>query len=70
MSSHRDAFATRADLNLVGQSPAFEQCRRLLARMAACDATVLILGETGTGKELAARSIHYLGRRATVKNPR
>jgi len=44
---------------LVGQSPAFRETARLVARMAACDAPVLIEGETGTGKELAARAIHY-----------
>jgi len=50
-------------LNLVGQSPAFVRCVDLIRRYAACDATVLIHGETGTGKELAARGIHYLGPR-------
>ncbi|MBI1751278.1 MAG: sigma-54-dependent Fis family transcriptional regulator [Acidobacteria bacterium] len=44
---------------MIGQSPAFQATVRLLARMAACDAPVLIEGETGTGKELAARAIHY-----------
>ena len=44
---------------MVGQSFAFRDMLRLIARMAACDASVLIEGETGTGKELAARAIHY-----------
>ena len=66
MSAYPEASSTRADLNLVGDSPVFERCRRLITRMAACDATVLIQGETGTGKELAARGIHYLGRRANA----
>ena len=46
-------------LSLVGHSPIFREIRRLIARMAACDAPVLLEGETGTGKELAARAIHY-----------
>ena len=50
-------------LNLVGRSPAFLEVLRLIRRMADCDAIVLIEGETGTGKELAARAIHYLGAR-------
>jgi DNA-binding NtrC family response regulator len=50
-------------LNLVGESSAFLRCVELIRRYAACDATVLIHGETGTGKELAARGIHYLGAR-------
>ncbi len=49
--------------NLVGCSPAFLATVELIRRVAACDATVLIQGETGTGKELAARAIHYLGSR-------
>jgi len=44
---------------LVGQSPAYHELVRLIGRLASCDAPVLIEGETGTGKELAARSIHY-----------
>ena len=48
---------------LVGASPAFHDMMRRIEKLAACDATVLIEGETGTGKELAARAIHYLGPR-------
>ena len=43
---------------LVGGSAGLEQVRRLVARVAASDAAVLIRGETGTGKELVARAIH------------
>jgi len=44
---------------LVGRSPAMRDVYRLLEKAAAVDATVLLAGETGTGKELAARAIHY-----------
>jgi DNA-binding NtrC family response regulator len=53
-----------AQLNLVGESPAFRDVVRAARRMAACGATVLIQGETGTGKELFARALHYLSPRA------
>ena len=43
---------------LVGVSLGLEQVRRLVARVAASEAAVLIRGETGTGKELVARAIH------------
>ena len=49
--------------NLVGQSPAFLETLRLIQRIADTDAPVLIEGETGTGKEVAARAIHYGGAR-------
>lgn len=49
--------------NLVGSAPSFLKALGLVRRFADCDATVLIQGETGTGKELAARAIHYLGAR-------
>lgn len=43
---------------LVGASPSLDLVRRLIARVAASEATVLVRGETGTGKELVARAIH------------
>jgi len=43
---------------VMGGSPAFQEVMRLLELVAPTDATVLLLGETGTGKELAARAIH------------
>ena len=48
---------------MVGQSAAFLKMTALMTRIAACDAPVLLEGETGTGKELVARAIHYQGHR-------
>jgi DNA-binding NtrC family response regulator len=45
--------------NLVGKSATMREVYALLERAASLDITVLLLGETGTGKELAARAIHY-----------
>ena len=44
---------------LVGVSPAIQSVRSFVDRVARTDATVLVLGETGTGKEVVARNIHY-----------
>jgi len=49
---------------LLGQSPPMVAIYRLVARVAATDTTVLVQGETGTGKELVARAIHYASPRA------
>lgn len=46
---------------LVGQAPAFLKAMEQLPAVARSEGTVLISGETGTGKELVARAIHYLG---------
>ena len=53
----------RTDLNLIGHSSSFQKVLHLIERISRCEAPVLILGETGTGKEMAARAIHYLGNR-------
>ena len=46
------------ETRLVGDSPALDQVRRLIARVAPSEAAVLVRGETGTGQELVARAIH------------
>jgi DNA-binding NtrC family response regulator len=50
---------------LMGGSAAMKQLRRMIASVAPTEANVLILGENGVGKELAARAIHDASRRAS-----
>src|SRR5207244_2559518 len=50
--------------HLIGRSKSFMVIREKIPRVAACDATVLITGETGTGKELCARTVHYFSPQA------
>ncbi|HPU84952.1 MAG TPA: sigma-54 dependent transcriptional regulator [Candidatus Latescibacteria bacterium] len=57
----RQEFARR--VGLIGQSPAIQQVLISIAQIAPTSTTVLITGETGTGKEIVARAIHELSPR-------
>lgn len=60
----RDEDLAERDLReLAGTSEAMREVRQAIRQVAPTDATVLILGETGTGKELVARAIHQLSPR-------
>jgi DNA-binding NtrC family response regulator len=62
----RERLAGRGDAPaLIGESAPMREVRRVIGRVAEGDATVLVTGETGTGKEVVARAIHALSRRAT-----
>jgi DNA-binding NtrC family response regulator len=68
VSPTRDAIESlrhsQALLRLVGQSPVFVRAIGCIPALARGDAPVVISGETGTGKELVARALHYAGPRA------
>jgi len=64
MESLPTARASASAQGLVGKSPAFVAMLQLVARVAPTDTSVLLLGETGTGKEMVARAIHESSRRA------
>ncbi len=48
---------------IIGSSPPMERVFEVMEKVAETDATVLITGETGTGKDLVARAVHYAGAR-------
>src|SRR6058998_3162283 len=60
----RDLERLRGELEqrnelVIGRTPAMQEVYKVIGRVAPTDATVLIQGETGTGKELVAKTIHY-----------
>ncbi|QUJ78219.1 sigma-54-dependent Fis family transcriptional regulator [Sulfitobacter albidus] len=57
-------LAERADVSILGRSRAMREFRKRIAALASVDVDVLITGETGTGKELAARAVHAASARA------
>ncbi|ERV77178.1 TPA: sigma-54-dependent Fis family transcriptional regulator [Pseudomonas aeruginosa] len=65
VSALRRQLAGRQDLaqRIIGRSPAIQALRELIANVGDTSANVLILGETGTGKELVARCLHDYSRR-------
>ncbi|MFO1322815.1 MAG: sigma-54 dependent transcriptional regulator [Burkholderiales bacterium] len=58
-----DGLTTLARAGMLGRSEAFRRLVADIRRLAVADVPVLLQGETGTGKELVARAIHYLGAR-------
>ena len=50
---------------LIGSGPAMQHCYRLVRQVAQSNASVLLMGETGTGKELIAKAIHRLSPRGS-----
>jgi len=60
----RRSISGLPDQRLIGESPAIRQIRRELCAVSALGSTVLITGETGTGKGLAARLLHELSPRS------
>jgi two-component system response regulator PilR (NtrC family) len=61
---HMGDDTTRRGRRLLGDSPAMQQLREMIGRVARSQAPVYIFGESGTGKELVARLIHQSGGRA------
>ena len=57
-SSARNWAATTFD-NIIGRSPAMQEIFATIERVAPTRATVLLAGESGTGKDLIARAIHF-----------
>ena len=64
LSTHQMLVDEAAEgVRLIGESPAVDAVRSTVRRIAPTDLAILILGENGTGKEVVARSIHYLSDR-------
>ncbi|TWI02878.1 two-component system response regulator PilR (NtrC family) [Luteimonas cucumeris] len=66
LGTHRAQIATSAGPRLQGDSPAMVTLRQTIAKVSRSQAPVYIVGESGVGKELTARSIHEQSARATA----
>lgn len=60
----RHLLDTQSRARLIGRAPSFLKAIERLGAVARSEVSVVITGETGTGKEMVARAIHYLSRRA------
>jgi DNA-binding NtrC family response regulator len=60
----QEVEATRGFPELIGKNAKMTALKETIAQIAPTDCNVLILGETGTGKELVAKAVHHLSRRA------
>ncbi|MEG0656064.1 MAG: sigma-54 dependent transcriptional regulator, partial [Mucinivorans sp.] len=62
----RRKVALVSGYEIIGHSPAIEAVKKIITKVAPTDARVLVLGQSGTGKELVARQLHMLSSRATA----
>lgn len=62
-STPTSANQTKLFRSMVGRSEGIAQVRHLISQVASSEATVLVLGQSGTGKEVVARNIHYISDR-------
>ena len=60
---HKGHYAKYAFQDIIGSSQAIAKVKEILKRMAASESPVLLIGETGTGKELFAHALHQASRR-------
>ena len=65
-TTSRAASENTATIPLLGESQAIQQVLRTIEKVAATDANVLLLGESGTGKALVAQAIHHSSKRAAA----
>ena len=65
-AAERQLAVVSGGTRIIGETPQIDQVRQLIAKIGPTDSSVLILGETGTGKELVARSVHEHSNRAKM----
>ena len=63
LNQNEDPRSSQLDLRISGESSLMRNLKTLIFRAADCNSTILITSESGTGKELVARSIHDFGQR-------